>query len=146
MARKRIGLYWPVLMVMLLAMCLMMAVGQTHARYADTTVWNTVVSGALSEGVSAPAAPILKTAEDVLVYTLTQIPQNTTVELLTSDGYTEVETLQVTREDTTVTIRLGQTPAPAGTYRLTLQWSEGEQTQTVFFINYSDTSTAGGAV
>lgn len=146
MTGKRIRLYWPVLAVLLPVMCLTLSVGQTYARYANTTVWNTVVSGAEQEGISAPDTPILKTAEDALVYTLTKIPQNCTVEMLTADGYTEVDTLQVTLENKTVTIRLGQTPAPAGTYRLTLQWSEEDQTQTIFFINYSETSIAGGAV
>lgn len=148
MKRVKLISYWAVLTLLILTACLILSIGQANARYVDTKVWNTLIS----PGDGSQTTGILTSRDDELRYPLEQTPSELSFELLSVD---ENDTVYFSRTDApvqteqtqdTLTLRLGEELPPAGTYRLTLTWADGETERIIFFINYSDADASGGAV
>lgn len=142
MTTQRKIVYGLLLSAAILLLTLSLTPGQTYARYYAGASWNTVVWGPDGD------LPVLTGNSKTLTVLRENIPDTAqcTFRILSADQtYADFtsDSLTATVADGTVTIRLGETLPPAGTYHLVLTWDNEEagstEAETVtFFINYSD--------
>ena len=160
MVKRRKIPYW-LLLVALLPAVFLLLIGDTYARYDTTVSWNTVISPAGEQAITAKSRYILTGKGTTLTFSVSDALSSETgvtyeIEKLQADGsyapYTSPD-LTFSAANGVVTVVLHEATPPPGTYRLKATWQAetAEQTESTeqtegttqtatatFFINYSD--------